>query len=137
VLRERLVYPDLRRKIIAHAEKHDASTVLIEDASSGTNLIQDLKREGKLRPIGIKPERDKLTRMEAETATIEAGYVLVPENAAWLGDFQTELMAFPYGRHDDQVDSLSQFLTWAKTRRQRFTPAVVGIPKREHDPFSS
>jgi hypothetical protein len=31
---------------------------------------------------------------------------------AWLGEFLTELLSFPNGRHDDQVDSVSQFLRW-------------------------
>jgi len=98
--------------------------VLIEDAGSGTHLVQDLKREGRLRPIGIKPEGDKLVRMEAQSAVIEAGHVLLPEAAPWLGDFQTEIMAFPYGRHDDQVDSLSQFLAWARSRTT-YDPASI------------
>jgi len=33
--------------------------------------------------------------------------------APWLQDFQTEILQFPNGRFDDQVDSLSQFLGWA------------------------
>ncbi len=58
------------------------------------------------------PEGDKVTRMSAQTAKIEAGYVVLPERASWLQDFQTEVLQFPHGRHDDQVDSLSQFLAW-------------------------
>jgi hypothetical protein len=30
--------------------------------------------------------------------------------ASWLADFEAELFAFPRGRHDDQVDSISQAL---------------------------
>jgi len=118
VLRCRLEYPDLRRRIAAHAEAHGAATVLIEDAGSGTHLIQDLKREGKLRPIAMRPEGDKIVRMEAQSAVIEAGHVLLPEEAPWLASFLTEILAFPYGRHDDQVDSLSQFLSWAAQHRR-------------------
>jgi phage terminase large subunit-like protein len=43
--------------------------------------------------------------------------VLIPEAAPWLGDFQTEILVFPHGRHDDQVDSLSQFLGWLHERQ--------------------
>ena len=53
------------------------------------------------------------TRMVAESARIEAGHVVLPRDAPWLGEFLNELMAFPNGRHDDQVDSVSQFLSWA------------------------
>ena len=36
----------------------------------------------------------------------------LPERAPWLEDFLVEMMQFPFGRHDDQVDSVSQFLAW-------------------------
>ena len=101
------------------AAKHRAKSIVIEDKGSGTSLIQDLRREGVVRPIAFTPEGDKLTRMSAQSAKIEAGQVHLPRQASWLGDFKTELMAFPGGRHDDQVDSLSQFLTWIEQRRSR------------------
>ncbi len=64
--------------------------------------------------------------MSAQTAKIEAGYVLPPEPASGPQDFQTEILQFPHGRHDDQVDSLSQFLKWA-TRPRRFGPYVRAL----------
>jgi hypothetical protein len=39
-----------------------------------------------------------------------------PQHAEWLEDFRTELLQFPRGRYDDQVDSLSQFLNWIEQR---------------------
>ena len=68
------------------------------------------------RPIGIKPEGSKADRMAAQSAKIEAGHVHVPKEAGWLDDFLLEVLAFPKGRHDDQIDSVSQFLIWASTR---------------------
>lgn len=112
VRRKRLEFPDLRREIDSYAQVHKTKTVLIEDAGSGTGLIQELRREGKIRPIAIRPERDKITRLEAQSAAIEAGHVLLPRSAPWLDEFLLEVLAFPHGRFDDQVDSLSQFLTW-------------------------
>jgi predicted phage terminase large subunit-like protein len=120
VLRTRLEYPDLRRKILSHAKANGTRTVLIEDASSGASLIQDLQRKGPFRPIAIKPEGDKIVRLEGQSAVIEAGHVLLPESAPWLGDFLGEILAFPHGRFDDQVDSFSQFLTWAVKPRPQY-----------------
>ncbi len=57
-------------------------------------------------------------RMHAETAKIEAGQVYLPREAPWLGSFLSEFLAFPSGRHDDQVDSVSQFLHWVGTQPQ-------------------
>ena len=125
VLRERLEFPDLRRRIISHAKSHKAKAILIEDASSGAALIQDLKHEGTIRPIAIHPDQDKIVRLEAQSAVIEAGHVLLPRSAPWLDDFLLEVLAFPHGRFDDQVDSLSQFLTWAAKRRPRFHIALI------------
>jgi predicted phage terminase large subunit-like protein len=127
VLRERLEYPDLRRKILSHAARHSAASVLIEDAGTGAPLIQDLRREGKLRPIPIRPERDKIVRLDAQSPEIEAGHVLLPEQAPWLDDFRAEILAFPYGRYDDQVDSASQFLAWAKRNQNVRSPRVIPI----------
>ena len=115
VFRGRLEYPELRRKVIALAREHGCSRVLIEDAGPGMNLLQDLRHSpapGTLRPIGVRPDGGKLERMAAQTAKIEAGHMHVPENAPWLPEFLAELLAFPHGRHDDQVDSVSQFLFW-------------------------
>ena len=113
VLRERLEYPDLRRKIVSHAGAFGASNVLIEDAGSGIHLLQDLQRDGAVRVIGVRPDGDKTMRLEAKSALIEAGRVWLPQSAPWLSDFLDEILAFPYGRFDDQVDSFSQFLSWA------------------------
>ncbi len=41
---------------------------------------------------------------------IEAGMVYLPEKVPWLAAFESELAASPNGKHDDQVDSLAQFL---------------------------
>ena len=43
---------------------------------------------------------------------VEAGNILLPVEAPWLNAFRAELRAFPSGRHDDQVDSFSQFVGW-------------------------
>jgi len=33
----------------------------------------------------------------------------------WMEAFRREVSAFPNGRHDDQVDSMVQFLEWIDT----------------------
>ena len=64
----------------------------------------------------------------SQTSEIEAGRVFLPEDADWLEEFRRELLNFPNGRHDDQVDSLTLFLKWDQTYyrhgyRSRVTPA--------------
>ena len=128
VFRGRLEYPALRRKVIALAQEHGCSRVLIEDAGPGMNLLQDLGHSpapGTLRPIPVRPEGGKLERMSAQTAKIEAGHVHLPDNAPWLPEFLSELLAFPNGRHDDQVDSVSQFLFWWQRENFRLKVPIV------------
>jgi predicted phage terminase large subunit-like protein len=112
----RLQYPDLRRKIASLAAKHGAGTILIENAGPGMALLQDLWRDpppGMPRPIGWKPEGSRVERMVAQSHKIEAGHILLPKEANWLDTLLHELLAFPTGRHDDQVDSVAQFLNWS------------------------
>ena len=65
----------------------------------------------------IKPKGDKVMRMRVHTPTLEAGKVLLKKDAPWLDELRTEVLAFPYGKHDDQVDALSQLMTWAEDWR--------------------
>ena len=117
VLRERLEFPELKRRIVNEALRYNADVVLIEDRGSGTQLIQELQNEKMVWPIGIEPKGDKATRMLSETPKIEAGRVLLPERAPWLLEFEKEILQFPHSSYDDQVDSLSQLLAWVSKRQ--------------------
>lgn len=122
VFRGRLQFPDLRRHAIDLARLWQTDTLLIEDAASGAQLIQVLRHEapqGVPTPIARKPDGDKETRFSAQTQRIEAGNLLLPEDAPWLAAFERELLGFPNLRHDDQVDALTQLLAWRSPRRAR------------------
>ena len=56
--------------------------------------------------------------MYTQTHKLEAGLVLLPEHAPWLDEFLGEVLAFPRGRHDDQVDAMAQYLAWEASRRR-------------------
>lgn len=112
VFRRRLEFPALKQRVVQHATLWNADVTLIEDKGSGMSLIQELRAGSEVRPIAIEPEKDKVTRMHAETAKLEAGCVFIPRQAEWLHEFQRELLQFPRSRHDDQVDSVSQYLRW-------------------------
>jgi predicted phage terminase large subunit-like protein len=122
VFRERLEYPDLKRKVIElHRQWRNATNnyaLLIENKGSGMPLIQDLKRDN-IHAIAVEPKDDKLMRMNAQTARIEAGSVYLPERAHWLDEFRKELLAFPASRHNDQIDAFSQALDHAFNPRRR------------------
>ena len=124
LIRVRLDYPALRRKVVELYYRYPRPTLLIEDAGSGTSLIQDLKDQN-IRAIPIKPAGDKVVRMAAQSAKIEAGEVCLPRHAKWLDDLRTEILAFPHGVHDDQVDSISQALSWMSRPRRKLYAVVA------------
>jgi predicted phage terminase large subunit-like protein len=82
-------------------------------------LIQDLKRDTNYPIISLYPDKSKILRAEHISDYVESGRVFVPEKASWLTDFETQLAQFPYGKHDDIVDSFTQYLKWVQgpTRR--------------------
>jgi predicted phage terminase large subunit-like protein len=119
VLRKRLVFPDLKKAVIAQLERWDPNKVLIEDKASGTQLIQELKREGipNIEPYMPLPNMDKQMRLYAQSIAFEAGQVLLPKYAPWLNDYVRELTGFPGTKHDDQVDSTTQALYYLRKKR--------------------
>ncbi|MGE3511456.1 MAG: phage terminase large subunit [Vicinamibacterales bacterium] len=116
VLRRRIEFPELLRLVPAHAKQFKADVVLIEDSASGSPLIQALRHDHSLHPLAVKPKGDKVERMQIPTFKIETGAATFWRSAAWTDDFIAELLQFPHGRHDDQVDSLSQALNWLHNR---------------------
>jgi predicted phage terminase large subunit-like protein len=111
LVRGRWEFPDLQREIIKAARCHNPKCILIEDHASGIGLQQTLRREG-FPVIAIKPKGEKEVRMNVHTATLEAGRVHLRAGASWVDELRTETLAFPHGRHDDQIDALSQLMTW-------------------------
>jgi predicted phage terminase large subunit-like protein len=99
------------------AAKWNPSAVLIEDKSSGQCLLQELQRDTKLPVLPVRVDTDKIARVYAVTPLCEAGRVYLPERAPWLDALMDELMMFPTGPHDDQVDSVSQALNHFRTNQ--------------------
>jgi predicted phage terminase large subunit-like protein len=133
--RVRLEFPELRRLVLELHQAYRPSRVLIEDANTGSALVQTLEQERVFNVVGIKPTLPKQVRASQQTAIFEAGRVLFPANAHWLGDFEGELLAFPNGKHDDQVDSAVQFLAWyAENQRYQIPPFEIWSMPRS-DPW--
>jgi predicted phage terminase large subunit-like protein len=118
VFRQRLNFPELKRAVCAQAAKFSPNWVVIEDKASGTQLLQDLRRD----VFGLKPYQppsgsDKLMRFFAQTAEFENGRALLPRSAPWLDDYVKEITSFPGSKYDDQVDSTAQALDYLNTHR--------------------
>jgi predicted phage terminase large subunit-like protein len=126
--------PELERRTLAFWAKHAEAgyphegalrELVIEDAASGTGLIQKIAQTeidgyGRIPVRGTKPVRDKLTRVMDVLGYIESGYVMLPDLAPWLADFVTECEAFTADNthaHDDQIDPMCYAISEMLARR--------------------
>jgi predicted phage terminase large subunit-like protein len=114
VVRGRLAFDTLKRTVIQLHERYDSPTLLIEESPISKGLIQNLRGES-INVTSSKPDTDKRSRLIAQTDLFVGGSVRLPRQAGWLEEFTAELLAFP-GRHDDQVDALTQGLSWGRQR---------------------
>ena len=134
VFRARLDYPSLRHKVKELKSEWNADLVLIEDQGSGTSVLQDLG-EKHCGLVGVRPKGDKVTRMSTVSARIEGGHVHLPKEAQWLAALERELQMFPHGDHDDQVDSMSQFLNWWRNDPFCFQAIeIISVPRVDRWP---
>src|SRR5262249_45339042 len=84
VLRDRLLYTELKAHAISQAQKHKPDKILIEEAGLlGRTLIKDLKAAG-LPAVGVVPQGDKLTRVSIQLEKFANRQVFCPEVAPWL-----------------------------------------------------
>jgi predicted phage terminase large subunit-like protein len=139
VLRRRMDYPDLKRAVRQQADRFRPTNILIEDKASGTQLIQELVRDGADGITRYVPTMDKVMRLHSVTRTIENGFVYLPTESDWRAAYVHELTTFPSGKYDDQADATSQALDWLKQQthvygvldynRQEMIARNVGLPQ--------
>ena len=111
--RSKMEAPALRKKAKQFYAKHKHQSIhevrlrhmYIEDKSSGSSLIQDLKLEGySIR--AVQRNIDKVSRANDTTPYIEAGRVYLNKNIKDIKELTGEAMAFPNGKNDDTLDPL-------------------------------
>lgn len=89
-----------------------AINILIEASANGHAIIEQLsaKLSG---VIGIPPRGSKVAR--AQAASYHFGRVYFSEDAPWFEAKARNLIRFPGGAHDDDVDTTSQAVLWLAT----------------------
>lgn len=126
VFRARLDYPGLRHAVYEQERKYIGAEILIEDTAAGTAILQELNQTSLRRSNvirGIKPVGDKIMRASITSPLFEFGQIWFPKVAPWLDPLRLEMLQFPNSRHDDQVDSITQFLGY-ETRERNIIRAV-------------
>ena len=91
----------------------EAMAKLIEDKANGPAVISALKDKVS-GLIPVEPDGSKIARAHAVTALWMAGNVYIPNVsiAPWVAEFNAEIVQFPAGGHDDQVDAMTQALRY-------------------------
>ena len=72
----------------------------------GKPVFQAARRAG-LPVRELRADTDKWTRAQPAAARLSAGSVYFLAGASWLAEMEDELVVFPNGAHDDQVDVLA------------------------------
>ena len=107
--KERYEFPELRR--VAYQQYLDWNTdmVIIEAKASGLPLTHEL-RQMDIPVINFTPSRgnDKHVRVNSVAPLFESGKVWAPMHEHFAQEVVEECAAFPYGEHDDYVDSTTQ-----------------------------
>lgn len=116
MVRERMDFSETIRALKNITAKYpQAHAKYIEDKANGSAVISALKKEVS-GLIAVEPKGSKTARAYAVQPLLEAGNVLVPENRGFTADLVEEAAAFPFGRHDDAVDALTQALAQSSSR---------------------
>nr|DAH90070.1 MAG TPA: Large Terminase [Caudoviricetes sp.] len=113
-VRARMDFVKTREAFIALSEKwKHVKRKLVEDKANGPAIISALK-DKITGIIPITPKESKEARAASVTTLFEAGnvYLPPPDLYPWVkSEFIPELLSFPAGVHDDQVDACTQALS--------------------------
>jgi predicted phage terminase large subunit-like protein len=109
--RGRWSFPELKEMAKKEYKYWEPEVVLIEAKASGLPLTHELQKAG-IPVINFTPSKgnDKHSRVNSVAPLFEAGTVWVPSDRRWAEEVIEECAAFPFGDHDDYVDSMTQAL---------------------------
>ena len=108
--RGRWNFPELKAKAMEEFEYWEPETVLVEAKASGLPLTHELQKMG-IPVINFTPSRgnDKHSRVNSVAPLFESGTIWAPSKK-FAEEVIEECAAFPFGDHDDFVDSTTQAL---------------------------
>ncbi|MDA0985731.1 MAG: phage terminase large subunit [Bacteroidetes bacterium] len=101
-------FPELKKTAMEEYRYWDPETILIEAKASGMPLTDELRAMG-IPVVNFTPSKgnDKHVRVNSVAPLFEAGMVWRPDER-WAEEMVEECAAFPFGEHDDLVDSMTQ-----------------------------
>jgi predicted phage terminase large subunit-like protein len=107
-LKERLEFPELKKEAYEQYKYWNPETVIVEAKASGLPLTYELRKMG-IPVINFTPSKgnDKHARVNAVAPLFESGVIWAPDEK-FAEEVIEECASFPYGDHDDLVDSTTQ-----------------------------
>ena len=107
----RYEFPELRRVALEEYQDWKPDMVIIEAKASGLPLTHEL-RQMDIPVINFTPSKgnDKHTRVNAVAPLFESGKIWAPMHEHFAQEVVEECASFPFGEHDDYVDSTTQAL---------------------------
>jgi predicted phage terminase large subunit-like protein len=104
-------FPELKAKAQEEYKYWEPEVILIEAKASGLPLTHELQKAG-IPVINFTPSKgnDKHSRVNSVAPLFESGAVWAPTERRWAEEVIEECAAFPFGDHDDYVDSTTQAL---------------------------
>ena len=107
-VKERLEFPELKRKALEQYYYWRPDTVIVESKASGLPLTYELRKSG-IPVVNFTPSRgnDKHSRVNSVAPLFESGQIWAPDHR-FAEEVIEECAAFPYGDNDDLVDSMTQ-----------------------------
>ena len=109
--RGRWNFPELKEVAKKEYAYWEPEMVLVEAKASGVPLTHELQKAG-IPVINFTPSKgnDKHSRVNSVAPIFESGAVYAPVDRRWAEEVIEECAAFPFGDHDDYVDSMTQAL---------------------------
>ena len=106
--KERVEFPELRKEAFRQYRYWNPETVIIEAKAAGLPLTYELRKAG-IPVINYTPSKgqDKHARVNAVSPLFESGIIWAPDEK-FAEEVIEECASFPYGDHDDLVDSTTQ-----------------------------
>lgn len=122
---------ELARRLSETCRERHADYLLLEAKTRGKDVHDEVVRlyqNNAWETVLVKPQGDKVSRLRAvdhlfsgdqridpvtKLEVYEGGIVYAPDRE-WADDVIAETAQFPYGSHDDYVDTVSQALGWVR-----------------------
>ncbi len=114
-------------------KRYKPALIGIEAVQYQLSLVQQAQAEG-LPVKALRADKDKISRALPLAAKMEAGKVYLKRNAEYLNALIDELLKFPNGKHDDQVDALA-YLAEMTTSVSKVRPESAGRKKNHLSDF--